>query len=361
LDAEKNKKLQQYATILADQAKQAEGTGKPEDAIKHYLKLVDVFLVLASEAQDHNTWLQYIRQAEAYQTRIKSLVPNQLIAPDISGRIPPAPEERPGAAPVAARRENPVQETGTLPSGVQSKTGTFNKILKPFQRSEFGDPTPSALTSGEQTKVQNPTPTLPPRPQQLVPSATPQATPVPAPARPEEKSPVPHELYERAVSENRILHERMQSIIKETDEKIAFLESRTRELEERIALMVPKIDYEALRTEFQNTVPKHEYQRLKTELAGTVPITHYDQLLDRIAGMVPRDVYVASEKRVLELEDHLRRSVPFNVIDELANEVSFMSIVAEVPPMIGEGLKEEEIKDEEGVEILSTDRKKEVS
>ena len=45
-------------------------------------------------------------------------------------------------------------------------------------------------------------------------------------------------------------------------------------------------------------------ERLKTELAGTVPISHYDQLLDRISGMVPRDLYVTSEKRVLELEDH---------------------------------------------------------
>ena len=97
MDAEKNKKLQQYATILTDQAKEAERTGKPEDAIKHYLKLVDVFLVLASEAQDHNTWLQYIRQAEAYQTRIKSLVPNPTHCPGHFGRNP-----------AGARREEPV-------------------------------------------------------------------------------------------------------------------------------------------------------------------------------------------------------------------------------------------------------------
>ena len=354
--------MQQYATILADQAKQAEGTGKPEEAIKHYLKLVDVFLVLAAEAPDHNTWVQYIRQAEAYQARIKSLVPNQFVSSDISGRIPPAPEERPGAVQASQRRDAPVQEAGSLTASGQGKTGTFNKILKPFQRAELSDPAPVPLVTGDQGKVQNPNQALL-RTQQTSASASVQqaVTTATAAARPEEKSPVPHELYDRALNENRILHERMQSIIKETDEKIAFLESRTRELEERVALMVPKIDYEALRSEFQNTVPKHEYERLKTELAGTVPITHYDQLLDRIAGMVPRDVYVASEKRVLELEDHLRRSVPFNVIDELANEVSFMSIVAEVPPMVGEGIKEdeEEMKDEEGVEILSTDTKKE--
>jgi hypothetical protein len=352
LDAEKHKKLQQYAAILADQAKEAERTGKPEDAIKHYLKLVDVFLVLASEAQDHNTWLQYIRQAEAYQTRIKSLVPNQFVAPDISGRIPPPPDEKPAPAPSTLRREAPPPENTSLTQqGNPAKSGAFNKILKPFQRSDLEDPG-AAATNLVQTKVQ-PAPLLQPRPQvNTQPASQSQFSPNPTVTRPEDnKGPVPHELYERSLSENRILHERLQAIVKETDEKIAFLESRTRELEERIALMVPKIDYEALRAEFQNTVPKHEYDRLKSELAGTVPITHYDQLLDRISGMVPRDLYVASEKRVLELEDLLRRSVPFTEIDELANEVSFMSIVAEVPPMIGEGVKEEE----EPVEIVSTD------
>jgi hypothetical protein len=348
LDAEKNKKLQQYATILADQAKDAERTGKPEDVIKHYLKLVDVFLVLASEAPDHNTWLQYIRQAEAYQTRIKSLVPNQFVAPDISGRIPPAPDERSAIAPPAPRREiSPTENNSPTQLGNPAKTGALNKFLKPFQRGDLEESAPASVNP-VQNKVQ-PAPQVQPRPQVTSPPPQSQISPSATPARTEDKGPIPHELYERSLSENRILHERLQAIVKETDEKIAFFESRTRELEERIALMVPKIDYESLRAEFQNTVPKHEYDRLKTELAGTVPISHYDQLLDRISGMVPRELYVTSEKRVLELEDLLRRSVPFTEIDELANEVAFMSIVAELPPRIEEGEKEEQ------VEVISTD------
>jgi hypothetical protein len=349
LDAEKNKKLQQYATILTDQAKEAERTGKPEDAIKHYLKLVDVFLVLASEAPDHNTWLQYIRQAEAYQTRIKSLVPNQLVAPDISGRIPPAPDERSGGPSALPRRDISSPDNSPSQSGNPAKTGALNKILKPFQRGDLEDPG-TTFTNPTQNRVQ-PAPLVQPRPQLTSQTPLSQISPNTTPASTQDKGPVPHELYERSLSENRILHERLQAIVKETDEKIAFLESRTRELEERIALMVPKIDYEALRAEFQNTVPKHEYERLKNELAGTVPISHYDQLLDRISGMVPRELYVNSEKRVLELEDLLRRSVPFTEIEELANEVAFMSIAAEVPPQIGgEGEKGEQ------VEMISTDR-----
>ena len=49
MDAEKNKKLQQYAVALTEQAKEEEKSGKSDEAIKHYLKLVDVFLVLAAE------------------------------------------------------------------------------------------------------------------------------------------------------------------------------------------------------------------------------------------------------------------------------------------------------------------------
>ncbi|MDA4130419.1 MAG: hypothetical protein OK457_06575 [Thaumarchaeota archaeon] len=356
LDPEKNKKLQQYATILNDQAKEAERAGKPEDAIKHYLKLVDVFLVLAAEAPDHNTWLQYIRQAEAYQTRIKSLVPGQLNVPDISGRVPPAPEER-GTPTQQPRREISLPENNPqAQSGNPARPGAFNKILKPFQRVESEEQGPPASMNTAQSKIQSSVP-LPPRPQvsqsQQAQVATQKQTPIPV----ENMGPIPHELYERALSENRILHERLQSIMKENDEKIAFLESRTRELEERVAMMVPRPDYDMLREEFDNTVPKHEYDRMKSELAGMVPISHYDQLLDRISGMVPREVYSASEKRILELEEHLRRSVPFTVIDELANEVSYLSIVAEVPPNIEEEGKKEEPRKESELDLVSAEGK----
>ena len=74
--------------------------------------------------------------------------------------------------------------------------------------------------------------------------------------------------------------------------------------------MVSRTSYDILRAEFQNTVPKHGlYDRVRTELSNTVPITHYDQLLDRIANMVPREIYMSSERRILELEDKLRHSV----------------------------------------------------
>ncbi len=125
--------------ILTDQAKEAEQTGKSEDAIKHYLKLVDVFLVLASEAPDHNTWMQYIRQPEAYQTRIRSLVPKDQPTQDIVGRIPPPPSER-SAVQTNVRRTEPssVQPIANSQntSASAARPSPISKILKPFQGRE---------------------------------------------------------------------------------------------------------------------------------------------------------------------------------------------------------------------------------
>jgi len=340
MDAEKYKKLQQYATILTDQAKDAEQSGKSEDAIKHYLKLVDVYLVLASEAPDHNTWMQHIRQAEAYQTTIRSLVPKDQATQDIVSRIPPPPAERDQG--VGKRPDLGVSRIGansqTITPSSTPRSGSISKIFRPFQSGKETTLQEDLITStgltgpaniarqssslvGTTTQVQ---------PQTI---ASNQSTQKVVPPQVDERLPVPHELNDRALSENKILHERLQSIVKESDDKVAFLESRNRELEDRVAMMVSKEDYDQLREEFENTVPKHEYDRLKTELSNTVPVTHYDQLLDRIANMVPREIYMASVKRVLELEDSLRNSVPFTVIEDIANEVSIVSILAEVPPI----------------------------
>lgn len=362
MDAEKNKKLQQYATILTDQAKEAEQSGKSDEAIKHYLKLVDVFLVLASEAPDHSTWMGYIRQAEVYQTRIKSLVPKDQATQDIITRIPPPPSDRNANQPSVRRIDS--SPVGTLPpQGVPSTsikpTSSISKIFKPFQNNRLesaGIPedlnASTNLLTPQNPRATIPTAAGPPQPTPAPSSAV--ATPKPTNAAIDERAPVPHELYDRLVSENRILHERLQSVIKEADDKAAFLESRNRELEDRMAMMISKSDYDQLRTEFENMVPKHEYDRLKSELTNTVPITHYDQLLDRIANMVPREVYMASEKRVLELEDSLRHSVPLAVIDDIANEVSYVSILAEVPPIVDESA--EEVKEREK-ELLEKEQK----
>jgi hypothetical protein len=384
MDVEKSKKLQQYASILSEQAKDAEQSGKTEDATKHYLKLVDVFLVLASESQDHNMWQQYIGQAEAYQARIRSIVssssPSQATSTPQAG-IPSKPANVPVSektdASLSSRRTDgphttPVPDVSI--SGTPKSSGTFSKILKPFQKSDTSmDQSQAPLTSSSGSATgsypaSSPTIGRVPLPrgaggglQSQVASSPPGQSGAKPPA--EEKSPVPHDLYERSLSENKILMEKLQLVLKDRDEKVAFLESRNRELEERLATSVPRSEYDLLRSEYENMIPRQEYDRVRAELSDSVPISHYDLLLDRISNMVPREVYVAAERRALQLEDNLRHSVPSDVIEDLADEVSLLNIAVEVPPIVEGGRKktqQEDDKKEENSEsaesiLVSTD------
>jgi hypothetical protein len=298
MDAEKSKKLQQYAVALTEQAKQEEKAGKSDEAIKHYLKLVDVFLVLAAEAQDHNTWLQYIRQAEAYQTRTRTLIP----------------KDQQHASVVAAPR-NQNTERAEDPQKMESaqKSNPLRKMLKPFQRTE--DVTEPRTVIGPQRA-----------PAQQGPGQAAGGASAGAPAEI-----IPSEVYQRLLSENKILRDKILAVTKENEEQITAHEKAYRELEEKISGMVSRSDYDALQSEFDNYVPKIEYDRVKAELLNSVPKVHYDDLLNRVSEMVPRQVYLDAEKRSMELEEIVKNSIPKRVIEDLVSEVSMLGLLSEVP------------------------------
>ena len=122
---DKSMKLQQYAVALTQQAEGEERSGKSEEAIKHYLKLVDVFLVLAAEVEDHNTWLQYICQVKCIKLG--------------RGRLSPANSRVRETQPTidsTLRESNGDQKS----ESIQNKLNPLKKILKPFQKS--ADETP---------------------------------------------------------------------------------------------------------------------------------------------------------------------------------------------------------------------------
>lgn len=313
MDAEKNKKLQQYAVVLNEQATEAEKSGRAEEASKHYLKLVDVFLVLAAEAQDHNTWQQYIRQAEAYQGRIRALN-----SKDSTSGSPPAPStpKREISAPqhneISANKQNPLK-----------------KMFKPFQRvdEELPEIQYKSTQSGQIIQTQEPV-NLPAR----------------TPSNQVENS-VPGEVYQRVLSENKILREKVASYTKESEARISKLEREKADLEARISEMVSRVDYDAMQSEFANMVPRTEYDRLRSELLNSVPKEHYEDLLNRISEMVSKNVYLDAERRVMELQDELKNSLPKKVVEELASEVSLLGLLSEIP-MERVQPKEEDVKNE---------------
>jgi ribosomal protein L17 len=285
MDEEKSKKLQQYAVALTEQAKEEERNGKSEEAIKHYLKLVDVFLVLAAEAQDHNTWVQYIRQAEAYQSRTRTLIPNGQQAPT---------KNQSGNQQIAAT------ENG---EGSPHALNSLKKMLKPFQRTE---------------EVQEAKPTI-----------VPQRPAVQTPKPPAEA--VSPDVYQRALTENKILRDKVSTLVKEKDDQISTLERKCKDLEAKISEMVPRADYDSLQAEFYNTIPKVEYDRVKSELLNSVPKAHYDDLLNRACEMVPKQAYLEAERRSMALEEMVKNSIPKKVIEDLASEVSMLGMLSEVP------------------------------
>jgi hypothetical protein len=305
MDAEKSKKLQQYAVVLNEQATEEEKNGKTEEASKKYLKLVDVFLVLAAEAQDHNTWQQYIRQAEVYQGRIRALIPK-----DQQGGLPQPTSQR-TEVPMRAQSDSPV-----------AKPSPLKKMFRPFQKSE--DELPEIAS-----KTPKPTPSL----------ATP--SPVPQRATTPIESSVPGEVYQRVLSENKLLRDKITAFTKESEDRITSLEREKSELEARISEMVPRADYDTMQSEFANMVPRTEYDRIRRELLNTVPKEHYDDLLNRIAEMVPKKVYLDTERKVMELEDAIKNSIPKKVVEELASEVSLLGLLSEIPMQRVEPLEEE--------------------
>ena len=95
---------------------------------------------------------------------------------------------------------------------------------------------------------------------------------------------VSSEVYQRVLSENKVLRDKISALAKAKEEQIASMEKDYRELELKISGMVPRADYEALQSEFDNSIPKTEYERVKAELLNSVPKAHYDDLLNRIRG-----------------------------------------------------------------------------
>ncbi len=304
MDAEKSKKLQQYAVTLNEQAMGEEKSGKVQEAAKHYLKLVDVFLVLAAEAQDHNTWQQYIHQAETYQNRARSILPKdqQVIPPPaIRQDLPPAPLQR-----------NDV---------LQNRLNPLKKIIHPFQKGEALLPNPPTDEPSRPIPLEQKTPSVP-------------------------LDSIPAEVYQRTVAENKLLREKVSLITKETEERILALQKENGELQKRISEMVPRADYEMLQGEFTNMVPRAEYDRVRAQFLNMVPKEHYDELLNRISQMVPKQDYLDAERRVLQLEDAARSSVPKKVIDDLAAEISMLGVLSEVP------MESEEEQNESSSELV---------
>ncbi|MHB8567989.1 MAG: hypothetical protein ACYC7D_14455 [Nitrososphaerales archaeon] len=297
LEPQKLRKLQEYAGILADQGQGAESEGRNDDAVKAYIKLVDVLLLLARESEEHTTWNQYTKQAESYQIRVKSLMPaDQQVGQAYPPKSEPKPVQRPPLASESAANPN--------------KMGSLRKILKPFQKPEEEIPEPVRIPTAVQKPVQS----------QQVKQVEQDAVIATCQKK-----------LEAIGLENKSLKEKIDAVLNEKENLSSYYENQIRELNEKIASSVPRNDYEALQVQLSEMISFAEYERLKTEISNRVPKKEYDDILNRLINSVPREMYLASELKASHLEESLKESVPAKILDNLAAEVSLLTMLASIP------------------------------
>ncbi len=265
MDTAKTKKLEEYALVLERQAQSEESQGNGNEAAKIYVKLIDIFLLLAREAPDHPTWVKYATRAEGLQKKTKELI-------------------------VSSNEGN----------SQQGKTGAIKKMfgIKPSEEKKAGYDTGVEKTH-EQTSI-------PARP------TTPASV-----ARQDEISlqepMVPKRLYDELLE-------------------------RSKQLESRASTMVDRSEYNALEakcnelSEKLSSVPlKSEFDELRYRLSNSVPRMQYEELQKAFVNLIPKETYNAAQARIAELESQLENSIPKTVLEDLANEVSFLTVTAAIP------------------------------
>ncbi len=264
MDVAKTKKLEEYAAVIEKQAQSVESQGNANEAAKLYVKLIDVFLLLAREAPDHPTWVKYSTKAEALQKKTKELIASS--------------------------------------NGENSQTGKAGAIKKIF-----------GLKSGDEKTISNDV-LSDKLPEQTQSHARPQTLTAPhlEASQPQEQM-VPKRLYDQLLEKNKQLESQVASMVERSD--FENLQGKFGELNEKLAILPSKSDYDEL------------VQRL----ANSLPRAQYEELQKAFVNLVPKDTYNTAKARIAELESQLENSIPRSVLDNLANEVSLLIVTAAIP------------------------------
>lgn len=261
MDSGKLKKLQDYSIVLKSQAESKEAQGNRAEAVKDYVKLVDILLLLANETSDHQVWQRLISQAEEYQRKVRVIAD------------PNFKQER---------TKSPAYEIKT-----SDKEPGQTSILNPF-RSLIGK-SQDAKTEASQAvaapgiisswaKDLNTKPTPPPQNM---------------PVQIEKEDSVSFSLYSQLLHEKTVLSEELESIRTKEKEYIATIESKNREIS-------------VIKSELSSRIPRSEYDSLKESLSKDV---------------VPIEKYIELQK---ELERRIQNSVPSMILDEMKEYISFL-------------------------------------
>ena len=255
MDAAKTKKLEDYAVVLERQAQSEEFQGNGNEAAKIYVKLIDIFLLLAREAPDHPTWVKYATRAESLQKKTKELIAN-------------------------SNSENS-----------QGKANAIKKILgikSSEEKSIAGDVKPEKLQelAHVQSKLSAPPLALN---QESIQS---------------QEAMIPKRLYDELLERSKQLESRAGSMVERSDYEA--LEAKYTDANEKLSSMPSKSEYDELRHRLSNSVPRIQYEELQKAFVNLIPKDTYNAAQARIAELES------------QLENSIPKSVLDNLANEVS-------------------------------------------
>lgn len=298
MDSAKLKKLQEYSAFLIQQAESKEATGNKSEAVKDYVKLVDVLLLLANETKDHPGWQQLIGRAEYYQKKARSMVgpenAGQPMKPSDSYEIKQVPKPTGNGSQVKSVAQssysfNPFRK---FPSLIGRKSDAKNPV-----DADSSDQAPNVISSWAKDLNSK----------SISASSSSETRQVSAlQAVNVEDETVPRTLYAKLLDEKATLQREVESLRDREREYLSTIEVKERQFSETISQMVPKSEFEELRAKLADSVPRSEYEQARSISA------------------IPRERYIELQSEITELEVKLQNSVPRMIIDEIADYVSFL-------------------------------------
>lgn len=336
MDSAKLKKLQDYSVFLTEQAESKEASGNTSEAVKDYVKLVDVLLLLANEAKDHPTWQQIIGRAEFYQKKVRSMADPNSPTPannfpplrkDIAPYVPNQSQVMPSnnVVVVPTTKEKSSSEGSSSSSVLKSfrsligsnsnnnkkSDSTNNSISKeqlvsPPSSQMGGTPTTSSSLTRE-SRVPNSLAVTSMNNSSQVVALQSQMKEEQQQLQPQQQKMVPFSVYSQVLHEKSALQDEIKALQTKEKEYLESLEGKERQLEETLAGTVPKTEYEQVCSRLENSVPREEYEAAL------------------LSASIPKERYAELQARVVELEMKLQNSVPAAIIDEVLEYVSFLA------------------------------------
>ncbi len=326
MDSAKLKKLQDYSVFLTEQAESKEASGNTSEAIKDYVKLVDVLLLLANEAKDHPTWQQIIGRAEFYQKKVRSMADPNSPAP--ASNFPPLRKDMAPYIPNQSQLtpSNSVAVPTTKEKGNDGSTSSSSSVLKSFRSligSTSNNKKPESANNGS------------PKEQHLSPSSQIGGTTTSSSLLKDSRVPnslavssmnnssqvvalqsqkkdeqqqkmVPFSVYAQVLHEKSALQDEVKALQTKEKEYLESLEAKEKQLEETLSSMIPKSEYDQVCSQLENSVSREEYEAAL------------------LSASIPKERYAELQARVMELEMKLQNSVPAAMIDEVLEYVSFL-------------------------------------